>query len=408
MEHVDFTEWKAQVDLARKAASQAEPRSKPGAEAAASITTALESLSDLSEVIERQVKRNRLDFSSYLEMARTINSQGLNFSRIESYVRNLLRGRLFTTQVHLLREGTAHEKVISCQSDDPRIESVVIGTQSRLAEWLAKLQAPFPVASQAGHLSRFEIMDKLTAARVEVVVPLVHLSRRRRLEVKGVLLLGPKLNGQAYGESDFEFLGFLAEMLAIALNNAYLYYQSTRDALTKIYSRGHFDVVLNAEFSRTRRELEHGPDSTEPTVSLIMADLDHFKSINDTFGHQAGDNILQSVADALSTHLRDYDTLARYGGEEFVVLLPNTGKTKAAEVADRLRAEVEKLPVPFRKEPVTISLGVATFPGDAGNLRELIRQADNALYGSKRAGRNRVTLAGAPNPGPPPASSSAG
>ena len=126
------------------------------------------------------------------------------------------------------------------------------------------------------------------------------------------------------------------------------------------------------------------------------------------FGHQAGDNILQSVADALSTHLRDYDTLARYGGEEFVVLLPNTGKTKAAEVADRLRAEVEKLPVSFRKEPVTISLGVATFPGDAGNLRELIRQADNALYGSKRAGRNRVTLAGAPNPGPPPASSSAG
>ena len=134
MEHVDFAEWKARVLAAQKAAAEFEHELPADAATTGQVSDALEGLAALSSVIERQVKRNRLDFASYLEMARTINSQGLDFSRIESYVRNLLRGRLFSTSVHLLREGTTHDKVISCKSDDSRIESVVIGTNSHLSE----------------------------------------------------------------------------------------------------------------------------------------------------------------------------------------------------------------------------------------------------------------------------------
>jgi len=121
-------------------------------------------------------------------------------------------------------------------------------------------------------------------------------------------------------------------------------------------------------------------------------DIDHFKLVNDTHGHQVGDDVLQIVAHALGSECRAIDTLARYGGEEFAVILPTCDAAEAVEIAERLRQAVASAPTPVK---VTSSAGVATYPLDSVNGAALVKAADEALYESKRNGRNRVTSASA-------------
>ena len=130
-----------------------------------------------------------------------------------------------------------------------------------------------------------------------------------------------------------------------------------------------------------------------------MADLDHFKAVNDAFGHTVGDQVLSAAAEALQATARMTDVVARYGGEEFLLVLPNTGLEEARALAERLRETLERMPVSFRPEPVTASFGVAeVMAGEAAAA--LVDRADDALYSAKRAGRNRVESTGRPNQHP--------
>jgi diguanylate cyclase (GGDEF)-like protein len=133
-------------------------------------------------------------------------------------------------------------------------------------------------------------------------------------------------------------------------------------------------------------------------LSLVLLDVDHFKSYNDAFGHPAGDDVLRAVGALLRRGVRNCDITARYGGEEFAVLLPGAGADKAVEIADRLRGLVAGHDWPSR--PVTASFGVATLDPLAppSGPDELVEQADRALYSSKRLGRNCVTHHNAPSP----------
>ncbi len=143
--------------------------------------------------------------------------------------------------------------------------------------------------------------------------------------------------------------------------------------------------ALNSELLRAER--------TGDCLSLIILDIDNFKKINDTYGHQNGDKVLSAIAEVTQTHLRCYDIAARYGGEEFVLVLPGTSLVGGEEVAERLREEVEAISFapPMDKLTVTISLGVALFPSPlVDDMESLIRQADEALYRAKQNGRNRV------------------
>ena len=196
-----------------------------------------------------------------------------------------------------------------------------------------------------------------------------------------------------------------ASHAALALRNAWLLEQvqklAATDALTGVANRYTFQHALEAEIERAARA---GED-----VSLAMLDIDRFKRLNDAHGHQAGDEVLRRVADLLSEHCRKYDTVARYGGEEFALILPTTDRAETRLIVDRLRRQVEAI----EREPrVTISAGVATFPTDGTTSDDLIAAADEALYESKRGGRNRVSvstrhLKSAPAPrlltDPPPA-----
>jgi diguanylate cyclase (GGDEF)-like protein len=176
-----------------------------------------------------------------------------------------------------------------------------------------------------------------------------------------------------------------ASQSALALDNAWLLEQMHRmassDGLTGILNRRSFEESLAREVARATR-------SGRP-LSLVMLDIDHFKRLNDTHGHQMGDQVLCAVARQLSDSMRVSDVVARYGGEEFAILLPDIGADDALPVADRLRRLLEHTDAPVA---VTASLGVATLAdGEASDA--LIAAADAALYESKRAGRNRTMLA---------------
>lgn len=193
-------------------------------------------------------------------------------------------------------------------------------------------------------------------------------------------------------ETHTDFLEHLAAVGAIcienAMNQARLKQDGLTDPLTGIANRRFFERRLQEETERSAR--------TRRPLACLLADIDHFKSINDRFGHQAGDFVLQNVADALAALLRASDVLARYGGEEFVLLLPDTDEDHAAAIAERLRERVAGLEFSFegRRAAVTLSLGVACLAGpprdDTESSLWLVQRADAALYRAKAAGRNRV------------------
>jgi two-component system, cell cycle response regulator len=177
-----------------------------------------------------------------------------------------------------------------------------------------------------------------------------------------------------------------ASHAALALRNAALLEQMERmantDGLTHIANRRTFEANLDKEMARSIR-------SGEP-VSLVMLDIDYFKVLNDTWGHQKGDEVLREVAVALQAGSREFDTIARYGGEEFAVILPGTGPDAAWAGAQRLHRLVTE---GVTSVPITVSLGVASAPMGAQTTQSLVKAADDALYQAKRAGRNRVSSA---------------
>jgi diguanylate cyclase (GGDEF)-like protein len=164
------------------------------------------------------------------------------------------------------------------------------------------------------------------------------------------------------------------------------------------------DRLLDEEISRARRHRR--------ALSLVMVDVDRFKQVNDTFGHQAGDRALQAVASVLLGCVRSHDQVARYGGEEFAIILPETNGTDALAVAERMRARVAGevfvaagAGANDARRPITISVGIATLvEGKNSRAEQLVRDADNGLYAAKRGGRNRcVVIAGGLRRGENPA-----
>jgi diguanylate cyclase (GGDEF)-like protein/PAS domain S-box-containing protein len=177
--------------------------------------------------------------------------------------------------------------------------------------------------------------------------------------------------------------------------------QAMRDALTGLYNRRYFDETLARELSRVGRR--------EAPLSLVMVDVDHFKKLNDSAGHVAGDEVLRRVAQILGSGVRREDVACRYGGEEFALVLPELALDAAVERAERLRALIAEIPAQIGEDyvgRVTASFGVAAFPAHGLSGDALTKSADAALYAAKRAGRNRVVRAEAPTavtlvPAPP-------
>lgn len=204
-------------------------------------------------------------------------------------------------------------------------------------------------------------------------------------------VLGVRVEGGALSAARRPILEAAAALLAVSIKNAQLFREvrenSVRDALTGCFTRPHALEVIDAELRRARR--------SQTPVSLIMFDLDHFKEVNDRYGHLCGDAVLTAVGRRMREVLRGSDLKCRYGGEEFLVLLPETPLHGARRVAETLRREIADRPVPWSGEALTVtaSFGLAqTLPGEV-NVQAVIGRADQALYRAKDDGRNCVRVA---------------
>jgi diguanylate cyclase (GGDEF)-like protein len=260
-----------------------------------------------------------------------------------------------------------------------RGESVAYAIPARVVRAVAEPGQPPVVPPRDA-----EIRDHVPA-EVSVVAPL-DLGE----DNAGILILGKRMTDAPYEPHDLALLRALADASAIALRNAELVdrlrAQATIDPLTGCHNRRGFDEILAVEFARARRY--------ERPLSVVLLDIDHFKRINDEFGHEVGDHALQRIGRAVRHTFRATDSACRYGGEEFALIFPETPKEEALRLADRLRMLIEQLP-PNAEVPksLTASFGLASFPDDAGETADLLRAADRALYQAKAGGRNRVETA---------------
>lgn len=170
--------------------------------------------------------------------------------------------------------------------------------------------------------------------------------------------------------------------------NLQLQQLSRTDRLTGLNNRGYWEECLKHEYARHRRY--------QSMAALVMFDIDHFKRVNDNYGHPAGDKVIQAVAEVVHGQVRDTDYAGRYGGEEFVILLPDVDSAGARQFAERLRQSVEALLVTYEGQsiPFTISLGVADLSHPLQDYPQLIERADQALYAAKQGGRNQVRVYG--------------
>jgi diguanylate cyclase (GGDEF)-like protein len=222
-----------------------------------------------------------------------------------------------------------------------------------------------------------------------MAVPLLaRLGRGRSLEQVGVVSIARA--GQDFDDAEYDLFAYLTGQAAVSIENVDLHetvrVQAVTDELTGLYNLRHFHETLDGEIERSRR-------FNQP-VGLMLLDIDDFKAVNDTYGHQQGDLVLIEVGRVLRALSRDIDEPARYGGEEMAVILPQTDVDGAELLAERMRAalagiEIDRLDGGGRLR-VTASFGVASLPSNARDKDSLIAEADAALYRAKRSGKNRV------------------
>jgi diguanylate cyclase (GGDEF)-like protein len=248
--------------------------------------------------------------------------------------------------------------------------------------WSVKYSRPILV--DRGHNGQADDLLDLLGVHAALSVPLFVSNR-----VMGSLQLFCE-HGGSFNTDDAQILWILSLVAENLLTREYanegLLRFAFTDYLTGLRTRGYFEQQLDLEFKRAERRRQK--------FSLLMIDIDHFKNLNDTYGHHVGDQVLHDIASILMKDMREVDTVARYGGEEFVMILPETTEPGASYVAHRLRKAVEQAKFfagsPQAIQHLTISIGIAVFDKDAQFKRDLIEFADAALYAAKRTGRNRV------------------
>jgi diguanylate cyclase (GGDEF)-like protein len=212
------------------------------------------------------------------------------------------------------------------------------------------------------------------------VVPLLYQQK-----LMGALLVRSNDSSRVWQENEVLLLQTVADQVAVAVRLARLFDQTQKqaltDSLTGCYNRRSFELQLERELRTAKRELQH--------LSLILLDIDNFKNINDTFGHEIGDETLRAIGECLRIEVRGRDTAARYGGEEFAIVLPDTNEKRATLAAERLRNKVCDLEIKGVGH-ITASFGVSTFPVNGDSRDVLVQASDTALYHAKHLGRNRV------------------
>lgn len=292
-----------------------------------------------------------------------------------------------SADVHRLLSARLKQEEIELQGATSPREGLAMATANPPAVILLDLDMP--------EMDGFEVLRALKDNPATHHIPVIIVSGMTSMQDKVTAF---ELGAVDYVTKPFEFTELrvrlrsalrVHRLLSMLANRAQL------DGLTGLWNRAYFDQRMSEEVSKSDR---HGRP-----FSIAIADCDHFKSINDTFGHPAGDAVLQGLAKILRREYRQSDIVCRYGGEEFVVLMPDTTPSDAAAVCDRIRQVIEQSVWPRHPERrVTVSFGVVGVEGpSAQSAAAWLEAADKNLYLSKRAGRNRVTATEMPHATPP-------
>jgi diguanylate cyclase (GGDEF)-like protein len=258
-----------------------------------------------------------------------------------------------------------------------------------IAGWVAENGLPLLVPEVAKDERFASHIDQRIGFVTHSIVCVPLISRQRTI---GVIQLLNGLGQGEFSEQDQRILATIADFTAIAIENSRLMAKvhdlTITDDLTGLYNCRHFQTLCEYEMERARR---YGTN-----LSLVFLDLDHFKLVNDSYGHLTGSRLLQEVGQLFRANIRKVDYAARYGGDEFVFLMPTTAKEGALGMATNLLAALRR--AEFRSDggdpiKVTASLGIATYPTNSASLGELVKHADEAMYAVKRSTRNSVSSA---------------
>ena len=307
-----------------------------------------------------------------------ITSDEVRFEKLVGSVLQVVRELTDAREVTLFLVDPGTKKLIPRATHD--------GEKARVAGRLTGVRMDADDAARA--LEHLSILRTVENDVLDVLVPLA-----ADQQPLGVLHLAVELTGDADEKADRAdtvelILRDISRHVGLAIKMAALHARAVQDGATGLYNKEHFLTTLNESVADARRD--------HTALSLIMLDIDHFKIINDTFGHPTGDQVLVQLAKTLTSTLRRSDTAYRYGGEEMAVLLPGAGEGIASGVAERLRAKVEGKKyrgTGGEQLDLTISLGVAELTDRMGNPADLVAAADAALYRAKKGGRNQVRTA---------------
>ncbi|HUH03140.1 MAG TPA: sensor domain-containing diguanylate cyclase [Kofleriaceae bacterium] len=309
-------------------------------------------------------------------LAESLDARGL----VESVARETLRS--IPGAERLVLTSYASSEGFEIATHDAATGQVVrerVNEPAAGARWVLDQEQPLVIGARPGESGA--VLAGWDGPRSWLGVPLVMYGN-----VEGVLAVSSHKRG-VFGADQRRLLEAIASQVSVALQNAHLYELAMVDGLTSLFVRRYFDARLDEE---TRRAERFGNE-----FSLIMMDIDDFKTLNDTYGHPVGDRVLREIAATVRTEMRGVDTAARYGGEEFAMILPRTEMLEAYNQAERIRAKIAGLELEAEGKPLrlTASFGIASYPAsDASNAADLVRCADRALYRAKRTGKNRVEL----------------
>jgi diguanylate cyclase (GGDEF)-like protein len=341
------------------------------------------------EELKNEYEKKIFDLQQLIEISRSLNSS-LDFAIIIDSILYICMGQLRVLNAGLFIKDQLEHSHFSLHRNYKGFEidhssEYVIAEESQLM----KLLKHSPKAYMLGELAELlpssdpslEVLRRLTPS---LIIPLA-----AKGAVNGILVLGEGMDGESFCDENKEYIMTIGLFAATAIQNASLYEMATTDMMTRLKLRHYFLTSLGESFERAAR--------SGKTLSVIMLDIDHFKLLNDTYGHSCGDCVLVEVANIIRASIRSVDVAARYGGEEFIILLPEADGNMASTVAERIRSKVETTIFRYEEENVrtSISIGVAELTPEKDFTSEsLIKRADMALYQSKEHGRNRVTRSG--------------
>ena len=287
--------------------------------------------------------------------------------------------------LYLIDERSQKLKIFTAKKEDETL--VVKAKEGDIFDlWVLRHASPLLIEDTRKDF-RFD-PEKLKGQTSRNVLSLISAPFVSESRFLGILRLdSPDAN--FFTQDDLRFLATICELGAVAIENGELFQKTQdlaiHDGLTHLYVKGYFMERLKEECKRAYRD--------NLPLALMMLDIDFFKEYNDKFGHTAGDIVLIKIARILDDVLKDRNAIiSRFGGEEFSVILPHCDKRQGVRIAEEIRLRIEKTKIILRRQEtgVTISIGVATFPGDSSEENELLLQTDRALYEAKQRGRNKV------------------